>query len=115
MLSPKEQSLSNAYFLVSYNLCTTFFFCDTVGFFRPLLAFLWKFCSLPVQLCSSLTDHAVYIYGEVYEVLEGIVMVMVNRTSQVRQLVTRVSKVKTRTTEVSIWTSIWKDLFSKIN
>ncbi|KAK9757181.1 hypothetical protein RND81_01G146200 [Saponaria officinalis] len=83
-------------------------------FFRPVLGSLWDLCRLPFQVCCGLADHAVSFCGEVYEVLQGVVTFIVNRTSEVSRLVTRVSKAKPNTTDVSMWNSLWKDLFSKV-
>ncbi|KAH9618155.1 hypothetical protein KSS87_002039, partial [Heliosperma pusillum] len=85
-----------------------------VGFFSPVFSSLWALCRIPLRVCSGLADHAVSISTEVYEVLQGVVMVIVNRVSEISQLATRVSKAKANTTEVSMWNSLWKDLFSKV-
>ncbi|KAL9239124.1 hypothetical protein vseg_013474 [Gypsophila vaccaria] len=90
------------------------YFIIIAGFFRPVLDSLWELCCLPFQVCSSLADHVFSFCGEVYEILQGVVMIIVNRVSEVSRFATRVSKAKSNTTEVSMWNSLWKDLFSKV-
>ncbi|KAK9726558.1 hypothetical protein RND81_05G223100 [Saponaria officinalis] len=85
-----------------------------VGFFSPVLASIWQLCCLPLRVCSGMANHLTSACSEVYEFLEGTVMVIVSRASVATRLATRVSKAKPSTTEVSMWNTLWKDLFSKV-
>ncbi|KAL9228325.1 hypothetical protein vseg_003918 [Gypsophila vaccaria] len=85
-----------------------------VAFFSPVFASIWQLCRLPLRVCSGMANHLTSACSEVYEVLEGTVMVIVSKVSVASRLATRVSKAKPSTTEVSMWNTLWKDLFSKV-
>ncbi|KMT05644.1 hypothetical protein BVRB_7g167800 isoform B [Beta vulgaris subsp. vulgaris] len=85
-----------------------------VSFFGPIFASLWELCRVPLQMCSPVTNHAASFCGSIYKVFQEIVMLIVIRATEVGHLATNLSKAKPTTTEVSMWSSLWQDLFSKV-
>ncbi|XP_074282873.1 uncharacterized protein LOC141607416 isoform X2 [Silene latifolia] len=85
-----------------------------VTFFSPVFASLWQLFRIPLQVCSGMADHIVSFCSEIFEFLQETVMVIVNRASDASRLATRVSRAKPSTTDVSVWNTLWKDLFSKV-
>uniref|UniRef100_A0A7C9D484 Uncharacterized protein n=1 Tax=Opuntia streptacantha TaxID=393608 RepID=A0A7C9D484_OPUST len=88
--------------------------CYEVAFFRPLFCWLWKLFQVPLGVCSAIGNHAVSFCNDIYEVLEGLLIIILNRVIEICHLATRLSEAKPATTEVSMWNSLWKDLFSKL-
>ncbi|XP_056684464.1 uncharacterized protein [Spinacia oleracea] len=85
-----------------------------VSFFIPIFASIWELCRVPLQMCSPMANHAASFCGNIYEGVQGMLTPIVNKTTDVGQLATNLSKAKTTTKEVSVWSSLWKDLFSKV-
>lgn len=85
-----------------------------VAFFRPLFYSLWKLCQVPLGVCSAMGNHAASFCTGIYQVLEGLLMIILNRVTEIGHLATRLFDAKPTTNEVSVWNSLWKDLFSKL-
>ncbi|KAJ8425412.1 hypothetical protein Cgig2_028792 [Carnegiea gigantea] len=87
----------------------------TVAFFRPLFYSLWKHCQVPLGVCSAMGNHAASFCTGIYQVLEGLLMIILNIVTEIGHLAIRLFDAKPTTNEVSVWNSLWKDLFSKFN
>lgn len=85
-----------------------------VAFFRPLFYSLWKLCQVPLGVCSAMGNHAASFCTGIYQVLEGVLMIILNGVTEIGHLATRLFDAKPTTNEVSVWNSLWKDLFSKL-
>uniref|UniRef100_A0A803KQ01 Uncharacterized protein n=1 Tax=Chenopodium quinoa TaxID=63459 RepID=A0A803KQ01_CHEQI len=85
-----------------------------VSFFSPIFASVWDLCQVPLQMCSPMGNHAAFFFGSMYKDLQEMLMLIMSKATEVGHLATRLSKAKPATTEVSMWSSLWKDLFSKV-
>lgn len=85
-----------------------------VSFFSPILTSLWELCRVPLRMCTPIASLLASFCGSMYEVLQGMLMLIVSKATEVGHLATNLSKAKPTTTEVSMWSSLWKDLFSKV-
>ncbi|KAI3769623.1 hypothetical protein L6452_00732 [Arctium lappa] len=75
----------------------------------PILWFLWGILYAPIRLILSLSDFVGYVYNNIYDLVGDIWLFV----SGIFKLASN-AEATVNTYEVSIWRSLWNDLFSQV-